>query len=315
MTSPDQTQPSRGLYRFAFVTSVCTVLLLLAGALVTNNEAGDSVPDWPLAYGRLIPPMVGGTRFEYSHRVIAGLVAVLTLILAVWIARSDRRPLARRLGWNALALVVAQAILGAIRVLMGNPALSATVHATLAQLFFVTIVGLTLYLSPWWQRDLPQLADSGSPSARSLTSWTSVAIVVQILLGAALRHGALGLTPHVAGACVVTVLVFWAGRSVKKRFREVRDLRRGVALLHSFYGIQVLLGVAAWWAMTNTQNFVEPVTLLVGVMVAHVLGGALALASSVLLSMTCFRLTGPAALAAAHAPAHSPSHSAGGTGV
>ena len=311
MTSSDQTQPSLGLYRFAWATSFFTLLLLLAGALVTNNEAGDSVPDWPLAYGRLIPPMVGGTRFEYSHRVIAGIVAILTLILAIWIARSDRRPLARRLGWNALALVVAQAVLGGIRVLMGNPGLSATVHATLAQLFFLTVVGLTLYLSPWWQRDLPRFADAGSPSARTLTFWTTIAIVVQILLGAALRHGALDLMPHVVGACVVAVLVFWAGRAVKKRFRGVRELRIGVALLHSFFGIQFLLGLAAWWAMTSETHFVEPVTLLVVLLVAHVLGGALTLASSVLLMMTCFRLTGPAAVAAASSPATS----SGGTGA
>ena len=311
MTSSDQTQPSLGLYRFAWLTSFFTVLLLLAGALVTNNEAGDSVPDWPLAYGRLIPPMVGGTRFEYSHRVIAGIVAILTLILAIWIARSDRRPLARRLGWNALALVIAQAVLGGIRVLMGNPGLSATVHATLAQLFFLTIVGLTLYLSPWWQRDLPHLADTGSPSARTLTFWTTIAIVVQILLGAALRHGALDLTPHVVGACVVTVLVFWAGRAVKKRFRGVRELRVGVALLHSFFGIQFLLGLAAWWAMVSAPHFVEPVTLLVVLLVAHVLGGALTLAFSVLLMMMCFRLTGPAAIATASSPATS----SGGTGA
>ncbi|MBZ5501697.1 MAG: COX15/CtaA family protein [Acidobacteriia bacterium] len=310
MTSSDQTQPSLGLYRFAFVTSFFTVLLLLAGALVTNNEAGDSVPDWPLAYGRLIPPMVGGTRFEYSHRVIAGIVAILTLVLAIWIARADRRPLARRLGWNALALVIAQAVLGGIRVLMGNPGLSATVHATLAQLFLLTIVGLTLYLSPWWQRDLPHLADAGSPSARTLTFWTTIAIVVQILLGAALRHGALDLTPHVVGACVVTVMVFWAGRAVKKRFRGVRELRVGVALLHSFFGIQFLLGLAAWWAMTSAPHFVEPVTFLVTLLVAHVLGGALTLASSVVLMMACFRLTGPAAVAAS-----APAGSSSGTGA
>jgi len=306
MPSPDRTQPSLGLYRFAFATSICSILLLVAGALVTNNGAGDSVPDWPLAYGRLIPPMVGGTVYEYSHRVVAGTVAILTLILAVWIAASDRRRVARRLGWSALALVIAQAILGGLRVLLGDPVLSATVHATVAQLFFVTIVGLTLYLSPWWQRDLPSLTDTGSPSVRSLTLWTTVAIVAQILLGAAFRHGAVGLTPHVVGALVVTWMVFWAGRAVKNRFREVRDLRLGVILLHSFFGIQFLLGLAAYWALKAALNFAGPVTTLVYLRVAHVLGGALTLASSVLLTLMCFRLTG-AAVAAVQAPAHSSS--------
>src|SRR5271170_5806157 len=149
--SPSQTQTPRGVYRFAVATSCCTILLLMAGALVTSNNAADSVPDWPLAYGKIIPPLVGGVRFEYAHRVLAGLVSILTLVLAIWLTRVDRRPLAWRLGWTALALVIAQAVLGGVRVLAGHPALSATAHAILAQIFFITVVGLCLYLSPWWQ--------------------------------------------------------------------------------------------------------------------------------------------------------------------
>src|SRR5579862_2940266 len=117
-----ETRTNLGVYRFAVTTASCTVLLLMAGAMVTSNNAADSVPDWPLAYGKIVPPLVGGIRFEYTHRVLAALVSILTLILAVWIARSDRRPMARRLGWTALALVIAQALLGGFRVLEGYPA-------------------------------------------------------------------------------------------------------------------------------------------------------------------------------------------------
>ncbi|MGA3292445.1 MAG: COX15/CtaA family protein [Candidatus Acidiferrales bacterium] len=307
MMSPNQAQSSRGLYRFAVATSWCTVLLLMAGALVTNNNAGDSVPDWPLAYGRAIPPFVDGIRFEYAHRVIAGLVAVLTLILAVWVVRAERRPVARHLSWSAFALVIAQAALGGFRVLAGYPDLSATAHATVAQIFFVMLVGLSIYLSPWWQSDQPQLDDSGAPPARYLTVWTTAAILVQIVLGAAFRHGALGIVPHLVGAGVVTTLVVWTGRAVKNRFRQDRDLRRGVALLHSFFGIQLLLGGAAWWEMRQVWDAVQSAPLYVLLTVAHVLGGALTLASSVLLTMYCFRLIRPAAALAAGSPVGSSS--------
>src|ERR1700691_1111543 len=96
-----------GLHRFALATSACTVLLLMAGALVTSNDAADSVPDWPLAYGKIIPPLVGGIRYEFTHRVVAGIVAVLTLILAIWLTRTEKRPAIVRLGWTAVALVIA----------------------------------------------------------------------------------------------------------------------------------------------------------------------------------------------------------------
>ena len=292
-------QNLRGPYRFAVATSGCIVLLLMAGALVTSNNAADSVPDWPLAYGRLIPPLVGGIRFEYAHRVIAGIVSILTLVLAVWLARAARRPLARRLGWLALLLVIAQAVLGGVRVLEGHPALSATAHAVLAQVFFITVVGLAMYLSPWWQRELPLLNDTGSPPARSLAFWTTAAIVAQLILGAAFRHGAFGIAPHLVGAGVVTVLVVWTGRIVKKRFREVRDLRLGVILLHSFFGIQILLGGAAYWAVLSAGDSFQPTVLYVSLTVAHVLGGALTLAASLILTLSCFRLIRPAALATA----------------
>jgi heme a synthase len=289
---------SRGVYRFAVATASMTVVLLMAGALVTNNDAGDSVPDWPLAYHRLIPPFVGGIRFEYSHRVVAGIVAIMTLLLAVWITAKDRRPLAKRLGWIAVALVVAQAVLGGIRVLEGDPIVSATAHATLAQIFFITLVGIAFYLSPWWQSELPRLEESGSPGATALGWWTTVAILGQILLGAAFRHGALGIVPHLIGAGVVTVMVVWTGRVVKKRFREVRDLRRRVMWLHTFFGIQILLGFAAWWAMTSGIAAVQPTFLFVTLTAAHVIGGALTIAASVLLALTCQRLIRPAGSAA-----------------
>src|SRR6202142_4496213 len=100
---PTESAITPGLHRFAFATSTATVLLLMAGALVTSNDAADSVPDWPLAYGKIIPPLVGGIRYEYAHRVMAGTVTILTLILAVWLARQGTR-LARKLGWTTLLL-------------------------------------------------------------------------------------------------------------------------------------------------------------------------------------------------------------------
>ena len=303
--SLNHSQTSRGVYRLAVVTSCCTVLLLMAGAMVTSNDAADSVPDWPLAYHRWIPPLVGGIRFEYAHRVIAGLVALLTLVLAVWLTfakeglSSGRQgeparrvgPPAKCLGWLALILVLAQAGLGALRVEEIHPMVSAIAHATLAQIYFITIVGLSLYLSPWWQRGLRKLDDSGSPRLRSLALWTTLAILAQLILGAAFRHGAFGIDPHLVGAGVVTIMVVWVGRAARNRFAADPDLRRATILLHSFFGLQVLLGLAAWWAVrVLAREFSQPTVLYVSLTVAHVLGGALTLAASVMLTLTCFRL-------------------------
>ena len=291
---------SRAAYRFGVLTSVFIVLLMMAGALVTSNDAADSVPDWPLSRGLssdrfswLIPPMIGGIRFEYTHRVIAATVSILVFILAVLITRTEKRPLAKKLGWAAFGLVIAQAVLGGIRVLYGYPAITATAHAILAQTFFITVVGLTLYLSAWWQKDLPQLDDNVTPTARGMAAWTTAAIFAQLVMGAAYRHRLFGLWPHLVGAGIVTVMVVLAGRVIKGRFREVPELRRAVKFLHMFFGIQMLLGGLAYWAIVVTADYGQPTLTYVIPSVSHVLGGALTLAASLILTLTCIRMIRP----------------------
>jgi len=63
-----------GVYKFALFVVAWAVLLLCAGALVTSEDAALAVPDWPLSYGSITPPMVGGIAFEHSHRVIAAIL-------------------------------------------------------------------------------------------------------------------------------------------------------------------------------------------------------------------------------------------------
>jgi len=298
-----ESQNAAGVHRFAVATALTTIVLLVAGALVTSNDAADSVPDWPLAYGRIIPPLIGGIRYEYAHRVVAALVAILTTILAIWLSRVTLKSPARRWSWIAFALVLVQAFLGRERVLFGHAAVIATIHATIAQIFFVAVVSLTLLTSAWWQRDLAPLDDSGSPRLRSLSSWTTAAILIQLVLGAGFRHGAFGILPHLAGAVAVLFLAVWTSRTVRMRFGQVSDLRRWGILLQAFLGTQILLGFAAYWAVAESLNASQPILLYVIIEVAHVVVGALTLAASVLLTLASFRLLRPAASTAVNASA------------
>lgn len=280
----------RALHRFAAFTTGCTFFLLMAGALVTSNDAGLSVPDWPLSYGSLTPPMIGGIFYEHGHRVIATLVGILTIILAVWIWRAEKRGWVRRLGWGALLLVIAQGLLGGLTVKLLLPPPVSMAHATLAQLFFVTLICLTVVTGQWWRSDQAVLHDSGSPSTRALALTTSIVIVIQTILGAGYRHGAFGIWPHLVGAGAVTAAIIIIGRTVRIRFGEMKPLRRAVIFLHAFFGLQIILGGAAMWAVQAQQRAPQPLPLLVTITVAHVLGGALVLAASVVLTLRCYRL-------------------------
>jgi len=296
-------EENRALHRFVVFTAGCTFLLLIAGALVTSNDAGLAVPDWPLSYGSLWPPMVGGIMYEHGHRMIAALVGILTIVLAVWAWRKESRPWVRNLAWAALALVVAQGILGGITVKFLLPPPVSSAHATLAELFFITIVSLAVFTSRWWLSGLPQLEDRGSPSLHALTVWTSVLILLQIVLGAAFRHNAFGIIPHIIGAIIVTAMVFWTVLAVARRFREVKDLRRAARYLEILLGVQLVLGGVAYWAVLAARDAVQPTPAYVTITVAHVAVGALTFASSVVLMLACYRILTPVHAAHAESPA------------
>src|SRR5262252_10320442 len=95
-------RPNGRVHGFAVFTACCTFFLLIAGALVTSNDAGLSVPDWPLSYGKLMPRMEGGIFYEHGHRMVASAVGFLTIILAAWLWRAERRVWLKRLGLVAL---------------------------------------------------------------------------------------------------------------------------------------------------------------------------------------------------------------------
>jgi heme a synthase len=288
-------RPNRNVHRFALFTAACTFCLLIAGALVTSNDAGLSVPDWPLSYGSLTPPMVGGIFYEHGHRMIASFVGLLSIVLAVWLWRVEPRRWVRWLGWAAVGAVVAQGLLGGLTVLFFLPAPISSAHATLAQLFFATVASIALFTSAWWEREgVPQLSDARSPSIHSLGIATVGAVLVQLMLGAAFRHKAFGIIPHLAGAVVVTILIFFLAGALKRRFSSVPELRSAARGLHILIGLQLLLGAAAWWSRVYAAPFPQPIPVMVTLTVAHTVMGALVLVSGVLVTLVCYRLVLPA---------------------
>ena len=134
------TSYNRAHHWFAVFVACATLLLIVAGALVTSNDAGLSVPDWPTSFGSLykIPKLVGGVKFEHSHRMIAQFVGFLTIILALWTWRVDRRRWMQYLGWAALGTVVAQGILGGLTVLFYLPPSISSAHAAWHRRSFVS---------------------------------------------------------------------------------------------------------------------------------------------------------------------------------
>ena len=151
------------------------------------------------------------------------------------------------------------------------------------------MVSLSLFTSQWWNSAPPKLDDPAAPPLRTLSAITAAAIFVQLILGAGFRHGAFQILPHIIGAFVVLFLSIWTSRTVRVRFGTVKQLRRWGIFLTSFIGTQFLLGIAAYWAVVQEIKSQQPTTTYVALTVAHVLVGALTLASSVVLALSAFR--------------------------
>jgi len=251
------------LRRFSKVTCFATLLLIFMGGLVTSTGSGLAVPDWPLSYGTLFPPMVGGIVYEHSHRMVAATVGFLVLILTVWVGLVEKRRWVRNLSIAALGAVVCQGILGGLTVLFFLPKPISIFHAVLAQTFFV----LTIFVaySQSWERQSRQREAAKSFSSLQAASLTLVVCVyIQLIVGALMRHTASGLAipdfPTMGGSFVplfnekmLKLINAW-------RFEMNLDpVVIGQVVIHFLHRLQavIILGVASYTTYRVFKEAIE----------------------------------------------------------
>lgn len=269
-------------------------MLIVLGALVTSNDAGLSVPDWPTSFGSLykLPPMVGGVKYEHGHRMFAEFIGLLIIVMAVWTQRVEQRKWMKVLGWIALAAVVGQGVLGGITVLFYLPWAISTAHATLAQMIFCVVMAMALFTSKSWLQDSEPTVEHGlAPSTPTLTAFAAACVWVQLILGAAFRHTGIKLLPHLIGACVVTAVLCWTVVRVLTRYPGVSQLRRPAQLILALLMVQLGLGFASYLTRLEWMlNAPQPTATIVISTVSHVAGGALVLATTVILAIQTRRM-------------------------
>lgn len=357
--APNSNPTPRWLHYFAFFIALSCFLLLFLGGLVTSNQAGLSVPDWPTSYGWNmfsfpVKGWLGGIVFEHTHRLVASLVGFLILVQAcawqfdfsgiwkksLWVVLSivslgllydfivllsqglqegnaivvnfsilpivlcilplvligtvvltgaNRLPdhpnlrLIRRLSWFALLCVVVQGVLGGLTVLLYLPPVVSSAHAGLAQAVFCLTIGIAMVTGRHWNANIARRSERGRFGLRTLSLTTVVAVFVQLIVGAFMRHTFSGLAiptfPFTAdnslipefsstgvllnflhtrvGALVITILMFATARQV---FRfHMKDRRLMIAMMTGLFllGVQITLGAITIW----THKAVTPTTL------------------------------------------------------
>jgi cytochrome c oxidase assembly protein subunit 15 len=289
--------------------AVCVFLLLVAGALVTSTESGLAVPDWPLSYGRLMPPMVGGILYEHGHRLIAAAVSALVGLEMAMLFFLERRKTVKRLGVAAFAAILTQAVLGGLTVLLLLPPEVSSAHAALAEIVFALTAVVALMCSKTWNDltahppslPLEENLSSSLPDLRSAfraTAIATAAIYAQIVLGAVMRHTGAGLAipdfptafgglwpsteelqrrgvgihlAHRLGAALVLVLVFAAARALGRASAASPVFANLAAAWTGLLAVQILLGALSIWSGKAPS-----------LTAAHLAGGALCWVTGVL---------------------------------
>src|SRR6266700_4133425 len=290
---------ARITHGLAIATAAATFLLILIGGLVHGTGSSLACPDWPTCYGTMMPKMEGGVLVEHSHRLAAGSVMILTLVLMVTMLVS-RHPAHRRLrplAVLAMSLVVVQAVLGGVTVLLRLPTPVSTMHTGVSLLFFMT----TLYLAVRTRPAVEGKADPHPLPDRAvwLALVSVVAIYFQMVLGGLVRHSGAALActdlPLCRGAiwpqAHPTVLIHVMHRmngllvaglvlaSSIVTFREARGrarLRALAVIAPVLVLAQIALGVASvltFLDLTAVESHLAVATALLATQIGVVLAG------------------------------------------
>lgn len=281
----------RGRHRFTIVTLVVTVMLMAWGAFVTSIDAGLAVPDWPTSFDSYDPfnPWpdwwtITPVLAEHGHRLLGAIVGLLTLILASWTIYADERLWMKVLSVAVLFTVMIQGVLGGLRVVWVSLDL-AVVHACVAQIFFAGLVCMAIFTSKSWVSGTIERRPLVPTRIRVLTMVTAVAVFVQVILGALLRHPGTGIDlmfagVHIFWAFVVVALILASAQLIRSD-EHGRSLGRARNAAVSLLAIQFMLGMTAFFVLLDEQGMVRPSNLQVIVNTSHMVVGALLMGATV----------------------------------
>jgi heme A synthase len=281
---------------FALVLAAATLPLITAGGLVTAFRAGLAVPDWPQSYGYnmfLFPLSMmqknEGNFYEHAHRLMGTLAGLTSLVAAIYITVAERRRWIQVLAWSIFGAICVQGILGGTRVTEKSIALAIS-HGVFAQIVFAAMAALAAAAG----RNFLQLPRTLRPEAstdRALTAGLVGAIVVQLILGALLRHTDSLLMVHISMATVVLLAALACGIRAWGLNASLRPLvKSGIAVL-AIVAVQILLGIIAlvFRAPAGDPQSVAGAFITT----AHQANGALLLAASTVLMTWTWRLLSP----------------------
>jgi len=277
------------LHRIALVAALLTYALLALGGLVTSRDAGMIFADWPLSNGSLNPDgwLSNADKFsEHGHRILGALVGMATILLAVQLTRRDARRWMKVTGWVAVVSVTAQGVLGGIRVTEASTFL-ALFHGCTGQLFFCLMIALAYFTS----KDGREKPEEGSDTRAvfAVAIGAAIATLIQIVLGARVRHIHGPLNNHLLGGVIVSGSVLWMTTLILLRHRNRPALVRPALVILTLLVAQVALGVGTAVVLSPDARTYEVTFWQITSPSLHQALGALLLALEVRLALRAWR--------------------------
>jgi heme A synthase len=275
-------EPLARFRRLVNLTIIATLALIVIGGVVRVSDSGlgcgppgSGTHGWPLCDGQVIPFLQGSTLIEFSHRIAAGIVGVLILLI-VWVALRqlrDRRWLVRG-SIAAGVLVLAQAILGGATVENNLHEVLVAAHLGLAML----LLGLLIALRRLSTEDAAE-----TPRAESVRGLRPLAVVASALVLATIVSGGLmaGTEEHgVQGATVVQGAHVACGEEFPTCLDGVMPFGvsrlTDIHLTHRAFMYAAVIAVIATVALAWRRRVpMRPFAVVLGLLLAQVLLGAL----------------------------------------
>lgn len=255
-------------HRFAKLAAVATFFLLIIGGAVNPTGSSLACPEPTIVcHGKIFPAMTGGVLYEHGHRLAAMTVGLLQIILTFLLLRR-RRDLAGW-AWLTLGLVIAQGALGAITVKYKLPWFVSTGHLMLAMSYFATLI----YLGFRTRRDGPvtelrrhdrMRAELGS--GRTLIGVACGLVVVQLLLGALVRHHGAAMACLNMPSCNPEG-EYWPAAALQ----QLHMVHRGFGLFVAV--VTVAIAMAIWRKARSSLSLRSLMALAIVVVLAQIVLG------------------------------------------
>lgn len=284
------------LHRFAVLTTCVALLPMTLGALTTSEGAGMAFPDWPTSdgYNMLFYPWLQSSSdefLEHGHRLAGMLIGLFSLGLVTLVWKYESRLWVTVAGFVVLLSVIAQGVLGGLRVLENDPRL-AMIHGLFAALVFALMAAISLFTSRRWLGLKSKPIESDPNFAKPWAIASVIVILGQYMLGGFLRHMGTALFEHMGMAVVVLAVVIAlviAAHKTKERWIKrpawvllgltVTQFSLGLATFITKFGLKA----AGWVAVSGT-------TLQTTIRSSHTIVGMLLLMTSVIVTLRIFHL-------------------------